>query len=200
MLDVLTLDQLRVFVTVAESGSFRSGAARLFRVQSAISHAIANLEAELGVALFDRGGHRPVLTAEGHALLANARDILLRIDVMRARARSLGEGVELELSLTVDTLFPTAVVGKALSEMRVAYPGVSIRIAVEPLGGPPTALIEKRSTLFWWAKTSEIRELLSRLSVLSSKLLWSHPTTRWVNGQRAKKLDCLISPIICRLS
>lgn len=147
MLDVLTLDQLRVFVTVAESGSFRSGAARLFRVQSAISHAIANLEAELGVALFDRGGHRPVLTAEGHALLANARDILLRIDVMRARARSLGEGVELELSLTVDTLFPTAVVGKALSEMRVAYPDVSIRLAVEPLGGPPTALIEKRSTL-----------------------------------------------------
>lgn len=147
MLDVLTLDQLRVFVTVAESGSFRSGAERLSRVQSAISHAIANLEAELGVALFDRSGHRPVLTAEGQALLANARDILLRIDVMRARARSLGEGVELELSLTVDTLFPLAVVGVALSEVRVAYPDVSIRLAVEPLGGPPTALIEKRSTL-----------------------------------------------------
>ena len=147
MLDVLTLDQLRTFVTVAESGSFRSGAARLSRVQSAVSHAIANLEAELGVALFDRTGHRPVLTPEGQALLANARDILLRIDAMRARARSIGEGVELELSLTVDTLFPTAVVGAALAEMRIAYPPVSIRLAVEPLGGPIASLVEKRSTL-----------------------------------------------------
>ncbi|MBO1907622.1 LysR family transcriptional regulator [Microvirga sp. 3-52] len=147
MLDVLTLDQLRTFVTVADSGSFRSGAARLSRVQSAVSHAIANLEAELRVTLFDRSGHRPALTPEGQALLANARDILLRVDAMRARARDLGEGVELELALTVDTLFPIATVGAALAEMRVTYPAVSIRLAVEPLGGPITALIEKRSSL-----------------------------------------------------
>lgn len=147
MLDVLTLDQLRTFVTVAESGSFRSGAARLSRVQSAVSHAIANLEAELRVVLFDRSGHRPVLTPEGQTLLANARDILLRVDAMRARARSIGEGVELELSLTIDTLFPIAAVGAALAEMRIAYPTVSIRLAVEPLGGPIASLVEKRNTL-----------------------------------------------------
>lgn len=147
MLDVLTLDQLRTFVTVAECGSFRSAAARLSRVQSAISHAIANLEAELGLALFDRTGHRPVLTPEGQSLLANARDILLRVDAMRARARGLGEGVELELSLTIDTLFPIGMVGAALTRMRAAYPSVSIRLAVEPLGGPIASLIDKRSSL-----------------------------------------------------
>ncbi|MCA1413287.1 LysR family transcriptional regulator [Bradyrhizobium sp. NBAIM20] len=147
MLDVLTLDQLRTFVTVAESGSFRSAAARLSRVQSAISHAIANLEAELGVALFDRTGHRPVLTPEGQSLLANTRDILLRVDAMRARARGLGEGVELELSLTIDTLFPIGMVGAALTKMRALYPSVSIRLAVEPLGGPIASLIDKRSSL-----------------------------------------------------
>ncbi|MDA9548327.1 LysR family transcriptional regulator [Bradyrhizobium sp. CCBAU 45321] len=147
MLDVLTLDQLRTFVTVAECGSFRSAAAQLSRVQSAISHAVANLEAELGVALFDRTGHRPVLTAEGQSLLANARDILLRVDAMRARARGLGEGIELELPLTVDTLFPIGMVGAALTKMRAAYPSVSIRLAVEPLGGPIASLIDKRSSL-----------------------------------------------------
>lgn len=88
MLDGMTLDQIRTFVTVADSGSFRSGAARLMRVQSAVSHAIANLESELGLQLFDRSGYRPVLTAEGQALLAHARDILLRADAMRARARA----------------------------------------------------------------------------------------------------------------
>jgi DNA-binding transcriptional LysR family regulator len=51
MLDALTLDQMRAFVAVAESGSFRAGASRLSRVQSALSHAIANLEAELGLTL-----------------------------------------------------------------------------------------------------------------------------------------------------
>ena len=108
MLDALTLDQMRIFVAIAETGSFRAAAAGLSRVQSAVSHAIGNLEAELGVALFDRSRHRPVLTPEGEALLANARDILLRVDAMRARARGMGEGVELELSLVVDTLFPIA--------------------------------------------------------------------------------------------
>lgn len=147
MLDALSLDQIRTFVTVADSGSFRSGAKRLTRVQSAVSHAIANLEAALGVQLFDRSGHRPVLTPEGAALLANARDILMRVDALRARARGLGEGVELELSLTVDTLFPIAEVGAALREMRGTYPSVAIRLAVEPLGGPVAALLEERSIL-----------------------------------------------------
>ncbi|MGE6782269.1 LysR family transcriptional regulator [Ensifer adhaerens] len=147
MLDALTLDQMRTFVTVAESGSFRAGAVRLSRVQSAVSHAIANMEAELGVALFDRSGHRPSLTAEGRALLANARDILLRVDAMRARARGLGEGIELELSLVVDTLFPIETVGLALKEMRGIYPDVSIRLAVLPLGGPLDGLVDRRFTL-----------------------------------------------------
>ena len=43
MLDALTLDQLRTFVAVAEAGSFRAGAKRLSRVQSAVSHALAAL-------------------------------------------------------------------------------------------------------------------------------------------------------------
>ncbi|MGL4235522.1 LysR family transcriptional regulator [Tabrizicola sp.] len=147
MLDALTLDQIRTFVTIADSGSFRSAAGRLGRVQSGVSVAIANLEAQLGVALFDRTGHRPLMTREGEALLANARDILLRVDAMRARARGLGEGVELELPLAVDTLYPIHHVGQALAELRTAFPLVSVRLVVEPLGGPLTALRERRCTL-----------------------------------------------------
>jgi DNA-binding transcriptional LysR family regulator len=147
MLDALTLDQLRTFATVAEAGSFRAGAAKLGRVQSAVSHAVANLEAQLGVALFDRSARRPVLTAEGQALLVNARDILLRVDAMRARARGLGQQLELELSVVVDTLFPLAQISAALEAMRGRYPSVAIRLAVEPLGGPLAALLEQRATL-----------------------------------------------------
>lgn len=147
MLDALTLDQMRVFVTVAEAGSFRSAAARLSRAQSAISHAIANLEAQLGLSLFDRSAHRPALTADGKALLADIREVLLRVGALKARAHGLSRGVEIELSLTIDVLFPFPLIGAALSELREHYPSVSIRLAIEPLGGPIAALLERRSAL-----------------------------------------------------
>lgn len=147
MIDALTLDQLRVFAAVADTGSFRAAARRLSRVQSAVSHAIANMEGQLGVTLFDRGGHRPVMTPQGQALLANARDILLRVDALRARAQGLGEGVELELPLVVDTLFPIAQVGAAINVMRNAYPSVAVRVSVLPLGGPIQALLTGSHTL-----------------------------------------------------
>jgi len=147
MLDALTLDQIRMFVTVADAGSFRAGATRLLRAQSAVSHAIANLEAQLDVRLFDRSSHRPTLTAAGQALLEDARAVLLKVDFMRARARGLGEGVEIELSLVVDTLYPLPQVAAALKDLREALPSVRLRLTVEPLGGPLQALRDQRCDL-----------------------------------------------------
>lgn len=147
MLDGMTLDQMRTFATAAEAGSFRAAAGRLNRAQSAVSHAIGNLEAQLGLALFDRTGHRPILTNEGRMLLSDVRAILLKVDAMRARARGLGSGVELDFSVVVDTLFPTAVVGAGLMALREAFPSVAIRLESKPLGGPLAALRERACTV-----------------------------------------------------
>lgn len=147
MLDALTLDQLRAFVAVAEAGSFRASARHLSRVQSAISYSVGNLEAQLGVALFDRSGHRPQLTPQGRSLLADARTILLKVEAMRARARGLGEGVELELSIMADSLYPMPWIIAALHAIRRSYVGVNIRLEVLPLGGPPAAIQDGRVTL-----------------------------------------------------
>lgn len=147
MLDALTLDQIRTFIAIADSGSFRAAAKKLSRVQSGISVAIANLEAQLGVELFDRSGHRPVLTPQGQTLLGNARDIIVRVDVMRAKARGFADGVETELAVAVDTLYPLHKVGLAISRMLQKFPSVSIRLRVEPLGGPLEALRQRRCAL-----------------------------------------------------
>lgn len=147
MLDALTLDQMRMFVAVAETGSFRSAAARLTRVQSAVSHAIGNLEAELGLSLFDRSGHRPALTQEGQSLLADARAILLKVDTMRSRARGLGEGVELGLTIALDPQFPIGLAAAALKDLNSQYPLVSIRVLTASLGEAVFALQERRCTL-----------------------------------------------------
>jgi DNA-binding transcriptional LysR family regulator len=147
MLDALTLDQVRTFVAIADSGSFRAAAKRLSRVQSGVSVAIANLEVQLGVELFDRSGHRPVLTPQGQVLLGSARDIIVRVDVLRAKARGFAEGVETELSIAVDTLYPLQQISRAISQVRQHFPSVSVRVRVEPLGGPLEALKQKRCAL-----------------------------------------------------
>ena len=143
----LTLKQFKTIQAIVTHGKIVNAAKVLSLSPPAVTIQLRQVEEEIGLALFDRTGHRPVLTGEGKALLANARDILLRVDAMRARARGLGEGVELELSLVVDTLFPVAWVGEALRMMRQDYPSVAIRLAFEPLGGPLTALLAGRSTL-----------------------------------------------------
>ena len=147
MLDALTLDQIRTFVTIAESGSFRAAAQKLSRVQSGVSVAIANLETALGVTLFDRSGHRPVLTPQGQLLLGKARDIILRVDVMRAQARGFANGVETELTISVDTLYPMQEVARAISRVRDDFKAVGIRVWAEPMGGPLDALRNNRCKL-----------------------------------------------------
>jgi DNA-binding transcriptional LysR family regulator len=141
MLDSLSLNQIRIFVSVAESGSFRAAGNRLRRAQSAVSHAIAALEAELGVALFDRSGRTPVLTQAGRTLLEDARSLLMRVDFLRARAHGLGQGVELELAIVVDTLFPMPTLCAALKDWHAAMPSVQLRLSVGALGTPLDALL-----------------------------------------------------------
>lgn len=147
MLDALTLDQIRTFVTIADSGSFRSAAQKLSRVQSGVSATVANLEAALGVELFDRSGYKPVLTPQGQVLLGNARDIILRVDVLRAQARGFAHGVETEVAISIDTLFPMQEVARAISRMRLEYPAVAVRVWSEAMGGPLDALRKSRCAL-----------------------------------------------------
>jgi DNA-binding transcriptional LysR family regulator len=72
----LNLRHLEVFVATARGGSTRAGAERVARSQSAASTALADLEASLGVALFDRVGRRLVLNENGRALLPRAASLL----------------------------------------------------------------------------------------------------------------------------
>ena len=69
------IDQLRMFVTAADAGSFSAAARKLNRAQSAISQAMAVLETVLGVSLFDRTERLPRITPAGAKLLSTARSI-----------------------------------------------------------------------------------------------------------------------------
>lgn len=135
MLDPLTLDQLRVLISVAEEGSFSAAARRLGRVQSAISQAVQALETALGVPLFDREGKVPQLNDAGRVLLADARRMIQGAEAIKAKAGSFSDGVEPELTLAVDAMFPSVVLAASLKAMSEVYPCLQVTVFTEAMGG-----------------------------------------------------------------
>ncbi len=130
-----TLDQLQVFLTVAETGSFSAASRMLNRAQSVVSYTIGNLENQLEVALFERSGARqPRLTDAGRALLTDARRIVGDLQVMRARAKSIRQGLEAELSLALSVMVPSDAVVAELREFRERFPSVALDLNVGELG------------------------------------------------------------------
>jgi DNA-binding transcriptional LysR family regulator len=135
MLDAVTLDQLRTFIAAADEGSFSAAGRKLRRAQSVVSQTLANLEAQLGVKLFDRSARYPQLTDEGRSLLVDARSVADTIDGFKARARAMREGLEPELAVAMDVMYPMEDLTKAASHSRKTFPHTALRIYVEALGG-----------------------------------------------------------------
>jgi DNA-binding transcriptional LysR family regulator len=131
MLDGVSLDQLRTFIAAADEGSFSAAGRRLRRAQSVVSQTLANLEGQLGVKLFDRSLRFPVLTDQGRALLADARKIAGNVDLLKARAKSLTGGLEPELSVAVDVMFPPAPFAAAVAAFQQKFPSTLLRFDVE---------------------------------------------------------------------
>ena len=142
-----TLDQLRTFAAVAETGSFSAAARRLRRAQSAVSYAIANLEQMLGLELFERGHRRPTLTEAGRAVLADARRIGRLVDDLRARASGLTAGLEAEVGLAVDVMFPTARLVAVLEAFARAFPTVALRLRIEAMGAVVQLVLDRACAL-----------------------------------------------------
>lgn len=137
-----TLDQLAVLLAVVETGSFSAAGRRLRRAQSAVSHAIANLERHLDARLLERGRRRATPTAAGQALLPRARAVLAEASALTATARRLAGGVEPVVSLAVDALFPAEALWPALRAFQRRYPEVQLLLRGEALGAVPALVLQ----------------------------------------------------------
>jgi DNA-binding transcriptional LysR family regulator len=181
MLDGVTLDQLRMLVAVAREGSFSAAARRVRRVQSAVSHAIAALEAQLGLVLFDRSTRTPTVTDAGRAVLAAAERVLAEADALRAVANGIAGGLEAHVALAVDALFPVEIVVTACREFAEAFPTVELRVHTEALGAV-TALVVDGTCDLAVVNDVALAKGLDRRHVTTVKLVPvvapSHPLAR----------------------
>ena len=143
-----TLDQLRIFIAVADEGSFNRAARKLGRALSVVSYGIGALETQLGSKLFDRqGSRRPVLTEAGRALLADARGVTDNVDGLVARARGIRQGIETEIGLAVDVMVPSTTVASVLRDFQVVFPTVNLRLHVEALGAAAALVLDGSADL-----------------------------------------------------
>lgn len=118
---------LKFFLAVAEYRNFTKAAERLYITQSALSHHIAELEAELETKLFVRTTRSVRLTPSGEVMYKAARDLIWRLDQITADIRKVDSGVSGELvighlvSPFLDFLSDVTI------EFREKYPDIAIR-------------------------------------------------------------------------
>lgn len=147
MLDRVTLDQLRAFVTVVEEGSFSAAARKLRRVQSAVSTSMANLESHLDVTLWDRTTKVPSLTAQGAAVLGAARRVLHEVDALGRLAAGMAGGLEPSVSLCLDALFPLDALLDLCTSFRKEFPSVDLRIDTQLMSAVTARVRDGSATL-----------------------------------------------------
>jgi DNA-binding transcriptional LysR family regulator len=143
MLKGISLDQLRTFISAADEGSFSAAGRKLRRAQSVVSQTLADLEVQVNVQLFDRSNRYPRLTEQGSALLAEARMVVTAMDGFTAKARSIAEGLEPELSVVVDVMYPMASLTAAVGAFREVFPHTPLRLYVEALGAVVQSVIDR---------------------------------------------------------
>lgn len=143
----LTLDQLRILVAIADTGSFTTAGKSLRRVQSAISQSVKSLEDAHGVELFDRTGHRPALTAVGEVLVDQARAVLASADRFSAIAAGTREGLEPSLALAIDPLVPTAPLIDSLRALQETFPDLPVSFSTEGVSGAEQRLRDGSASL-----------------------------------------------------
>ncbi|WP_375740442.1 LysR family transcriptional regulator [Pseudomonas boanensis] len=142
------LEQIRLFVSVAEGQSFSAVARQLRRAQSAVSSGIALLEEDLGVQLFDRSsGRQPRLTDAGRALLEEAREVLRQCQRLEGRALGLARGEEARLRLAQDEAMPYQPVLSSLDALGRAFPLLEVQLASGAQGDVARKLLERRADL-----------------------------------------------------
>jgi DNA-binding transcriptional LysR family regulator len=144
MLDAVTLDQLRTFIAAAEEGSFSAAGRKLRRAQSVVSQTLANLEGQFGVTLFDRSHRRPVLTEQGKVLLTHARSVAGDVARLKAHAKLLASGLEPEVSIAVDVMFPMETLTAAVTAFQAAFPLTPLRLYAETLGAVLQTVLDGR--------------------------------------------------------
>ncbi|UUC93901.1 MULTISPECIES: LysR family transcriptional regulator [Comamonas] len=125
-------DQVPLFLAVLDAGTFSAAARKLGRVPSAVSMAIAQLEAELDLQLFDRSGREPVPSAAARALEPQARLLAEQLQLLNWQAQALHAGLEERLTLAIAPELLATHWSEPLNRLVHEFPALPIEVLAAP--------------------------------------------------------------------
>jgi DNA-binding transcriptional LysR family regulator len=124
----MNLDRLKLFVEIVERGSISEASRRVNLTQPAVSRNLKCLEEELGAALFERVGHRLMLTAAGRALLPQAKGLLTQVEQAEREVRRRAERRYFDVRLGAIHSVMTYALPEVLITLREAFPELEIKL------------------------------------------------------------------------
>jgi DNA-binding transcriptional LysR family regulator len=142
-----TLEQWAVLDAVVDHGGFAPAADALGRSQSSVSYMVRQLQDQVPVPLLETKGRKAQLTEQGAVLLRRARALLEDARSVEALAASLAQGWEPEIRLAVDTIFPPALLLRALEAFAPVSRATRVELVEAVLSGTQEVLLRREVEL-----------------------------------------------------
>ncbi|MBS9402985.1 LysR family transcriptional regulator [Halomonas sp. TRM85114] len=131
----VTLAQWQMLAAVIDHGGFARAAEVVHKSPSTLNHAVHKLEEQLGVAVLEPVGRQVRLTEAGEMLLRRARQLIESAASLEEVANRLSEGLEAEIVLAIDQIFPPDALAQALATFSEAFPYVRVQLHETVLNG-----------------------------------------------------------------
>ena len=143
----VTLAQWQMLAAVVDHGGFARAAEAIHKSPSTLNHAVHKLEEQLGVQVLEPVGRQVRLTEAGELLLRRARQLVESADSLEDVASRLAAGLEAEIIVAIEQIFPAAVQAKALERFSEEYPQVRVQLHESVLHGGIEMLYDGRADL-----------------------------------------------------
>ncbi len=130
-----TLEQWRMLHAVVTHGGFAQAAEAVHKSQSTVHHAVHKLEMLLGVTILEVQGRKAVLTEAGELLLRRSESLLRQAEQVEHVAEGLSRGVEAQIQIAVDIIFPQETLYQALADFSEQFPNTRVELIESVLSG-----------------------------------------------------------------
>ncbi|MFT2111004.1 LysR family transcriptional regulator [Marinomonas sp. 2405UD68-3] len=138
----MKLDQVRAFIAVVETGSFRSAALLTNKAQPSISASVKALEEQYNILLFDRDSYRPTLTAAGHSFFKQSKKLMSQVQQLESLGQNLSHGVTPPLRICLSQMTLTSECMHKIKSFTQQNPDISIEITTNHMHGVQASLLK----------------------------------------------------------
>jgi len=187
----MNIDQLYVFITIVQTGSYRAASKHLHRSQPALTKTIQNLETQCGFALFNKSAYRATLTAEGAALYEKAKTILQQMRHFSQYANAIASGYETEVHISIDKLYSINRISDVLISLINNYPHTAFNFYSDALGGGMDRLQNNKADLIISENLGHYQNVDAKLLVTYDMVPVANPIYFEANKEAFENVDLL---------